>query len=123
MSDVNGDVERLNTALAEMAERAAADPEYREALKTNQVEALQNAGVSAFTLSGVFAELGGEEEEVAAFGMAMGGVGGASAGGVAGPGGGAGGGNGIIINGVCVGTCRSATIIVDVGCKNSFLAG
>ncbi|MFN2504413.1 MAG: hypothetical protein ABR540_09310 [Acidimicrobiales bacterium] len=111
MADAGSDVEHLNTALAEMAERASADPAYRDQLKTNQVEALQNAGVSAFTLSGVFAELGAEEEEVAAFGMATGR-------GVA-----VGGGEpaGIIINGVCVGTCKSVTIIVDMGCRNSFL--
>lgn len=115
MADAGSDVEHLNTALAEMAERASADPAYREQLKTNQVEALQNAGVSAFTLSGVFAELGAEEEEVAAFGMATGRS-------VAG-GGAVGGGEpaGIIINGICVGTCKSVTIIVDMGCRNSFL--
>ncbi len=118
MSDVENDVAALNVALAGMAERAASDPAYREALKTNQVEALQSAGVSAFTLSGVFAELGAEEEEVAAFGMAMGR--GAAGGGTAGPGAG-GGPAGIIINGVCVGTCKSVTIIVDLGCRNSFL--
>ncbi len=117
MSDPNSDVERLNQALAEMAERAAADPAYREALKANQVEALQGAGVSAFALSGIFAELGAEEEEVSAYGMGM-----ASPGAVAGPAGpgAGGGGNNIIINGVCVGTCRSATIVIDIGCRNSF---
>lgn len=115
MADVENDVERLNAALTEMAERAAADPAYREALKANQVEALQSAGVSAFALSGVFADLGAEEDEVAAFGMARGGMGGAGAG--AGGGGGA---SEVIINGVCVGTCKSLTIIIDVGCRNSF---
>lgn len=115
MSDAEGDVVGLNAALAEMAERASSDPVYREALKTNQVEALQSAGVSAFALSGVFAELGAEEEEVAAYGMAMPGAGAAA-------GSGAGGSpSGIIINGVCVGTCRSATIVIDLGCRSSFL--
>lgn len=116
MGDAGNDVEQLNAALAAMAERASTDPSYREALKTNQVESLQSAGVSAFTLSGVFAELGAEEDEVAAFGMAMGRGGAGAAGGPTAGGGPA----GIIINGVCVGTCKSVTIIVDMGCRNSF---
>lgn len=118
MGDASSDVERLNAALAEMGERAAADPAYREALNGNQVAALQNAGVSAFALSGVFADLGAEEDEVAAFAMAGGRFGNATAGAGA-PGGG--GPAGIMINGVCVGTCKKQTITVDIGCQNSFV--
>lgn len=114
MADVSNDVEQLNAALAAMAEKAAADPEYRESLKANQVEALQVAGVSAFALAGVFAELGAEEEEVAAFGMSMpGGIGAAAPGGGGDP-------SELIFNTNCIGTCRRSTIVITLGCKNSF---
>ncbi|MCA1706570.1 MAG: hypothetical protein LC808_26230 [Actinobacteria bacterium] len=97
MADPRSDVEELNAALTRLGEQAAADPAYRDQLRKNQVEELQAAGVSALALSGAFVEEGAEEEEVVAYGLAMGGTGGR-----------------IIISDRCVGTCSSITLKVCV---------
>ncbi len=112
MADVGKDVEELNIALAAMAERAASDPDYREALQANQVEALRGAGVSALGLAGVFAELGADEDEVASYGMRMPGIGFASADGGEDP-------SKLIVNTLCIGTCIRQTITITVGCTRT----
>lgn len=105
MADPRADVEQVNAALTQIGERAAADPEYRESLRTNQVDELRAAGVSVFALSGAFAEEGAEEDDVAAFGMVM-----------TRPGGGQ-----IIVSNTCLGTCSGMTITVC--CTQSFTGG
>lgn len=111
MADAGNDVEQLNAALAAMAEKAAADPEYRESLKQNQVEGLRDAGVSAFTLAGTFEQLGADSEEVAAFGLDLG------TGPTTPPPGGE---TELIWNTNCIRTCRSITLVITTKCTKTW---
>ena len=104
----NADLEQLKTAIAEIGQRAANDPEYREQLRGSEVEQLQAAGVSALVLSGVLAEEGADEEEVSAYGMTLG----------SGPSGGDP--TGIVINTLCkLGTCLTITVEITIGLRTS----
>jgi len=107
MADPRADLEKLHSALNEIAERSAADPAYRQSLRSDHVQELAAAGVSAYALTGALAEAGADEEEVAAFGMEL--ISNPSR-----PDEGK-------LSKICIGTCKQQTIWLCGGCTNSTL--
>ena len=109
------DREQVNAAINTLVERATSDPSYAAELSGDAVGYLKAAGVPESMLAALLKAEGLEEAEVQGYALGPD---------VAGPPVGTWGGDGgagIIIGTICVGTCRSATIVV--GCTRSFIRG
>jgi hypothetical protein len=92
-------------------ERSAADPSYLDELRSNQVERLEAAGVSAVVLASLLVAEGADEEEVSGYGLSL-------ASPTPGP-------SEIIVNTQCrLGTCKTTlTIEIVIKASQSRLCG
>ncbi|MBI2761818.1 MAG: hypothetical protein HYX51_10385 [Chloroflexi bacterium] len=100
--------QNIGEALSAIVQRAQTDPSYRSQFE-DTIGLLRESGLPDSMIAPLLQAAGLEEADVAGYGYSF----------AAAPVGG-GAGTQIIVNTICVGTCRSATIVIDVGCKVSF---
>src|SRR5436305_15286955 len=102
--------EQIEAAVNQILRKMDAEPDYKAEVVANPLETFRAAGIPDSVIETILRADGVEETEVAGY-LSGPGVPSLHPGGAPGP-------AGLIIGGICVGTCRNATIII--GCTNSF---